>query len=211
MTIQDAVLQAILAADEVNEGGRRLNRSRKGVARLGLAAAAGLLLAWGAAVRPAGADAALLRTAITVADVERSRDFYALLGFETETEMGGERNPDSSFPLNSRSSRWRLVVLESARAEGGRIGLLSFADEAPVPARPVRRDEIGLGDIVFVLDVPDARAVHARLAQAGAAIVEEPFSYTSRQLDASGKPMTGWVFHVFDPDGYLVEILEAPR
>ena len=188
-----------------------MTRSRNGEACLGLAAGAALALAWGAFVRPAVADASLLRTAITVADVERSRAFYALLGFETESEMGGERNPDSAFPLNSRSSRWRLVVLKSGRAEGGRIGLLAFADETPAPAREVAREEIGLGDIVFVLDVPDAREVHDRLAQAGAAIVEGPFAYTSRQVDASGRPMKGWVFHVFDPDGYLVEILEAPR
>jgi len=181
------------------------------VACLRLAAAAGLLLVAGDAVRPAGAEASLLRTTIIVADVERSRAFYALLGFGTESEMGGERNPDSAFPLNSRSSLWRLVVLRSGRAEGGRIGLLSFAAEAPAPTRNATRDEIGLGDIVFVLDVPDARAEHERLAQSGASIVEEPVSYTSRQVDAFGKPMKGWVFHVFDPDGYLVEILEAPR
>ncbi len=156
------------------------------------------------------AQASLLRTAITVADVDRSLAFYALLGFETESELGGDRSPDSKFPLNSRSSLWRLVILQGGRAEGGRIGLLSFADEEPAPTRDVRRDRIGLGDIVFVLDVPDARDVYRRLAQAGASIVEEPFRYTSRQRDASGKPMQGWVFHVFDPDGYLVEILEPP-
>ena len=65
--------------------------------------------------------------------------------------------------------------------------------------------------MVFVFDVPDARMVHARLVQAGADVVEPPLSYTSRKIDPQGWPMQGWVFHVFDPDGYLIEVLEAPR
>jgi predicted enzyme related to lactoylglutathione lyase len=65
--------------------------------------------------------------------------------------------------------------------------------------------------MVFVFDVPDARAVHARMEQAGADIVEAPLSYTSRKLDPQGRPMQGWVFHAFDPDGYLIEVLEAPK
>ena len=42
-------------------------------------------------------------------------------------------------------------------------------------------------------------------------VVEEPLSYTSRKLDPEGRPRQGWVFHAFDPDGYLIEILEAPN
>jgi len=159
----------------------------------------------------AATEASLLRTAITVADVDRSLAFYRLLGFETEAEMGGERNPDGAFPLNSRSSAWRLVILQSEIGQGGRIGVLSFDAEQPEPTRERRRRTIGLGDIVFVLDAPDARGMHARLVETGADVVEEPFAYTSRQLDEAGRPMQGWVFHVFDPDGYLIEILEAPR
>lgn len=173
-----------------------------------------ILLAW-LAPAAAGSDqdaaAMLLRTTLTVADVDRSVAFYALLGFAPESEMGGARNPDSAFPLNSRSSEWRLVILGSGRGEGGRIGLLSFDEAAPAPAREMQRERVGLGDMVFVFDVPDARAVHARLTGSGAKVVEEPFAYASRQLDEAGQPMQGWIFHVFDPDGYLIEILEAPK
>ena len=158
-----------------------------------------------------GLGASLLRTTLTVADVDRSRAFYALLGFEAENEMGGSRDPESAFPLNSRSSRWRLVILANDTGAGGKIGLLSFDEASPEPVRDMQRERIGLGDMVFVFDVPDARATHARLVGAGADIVEEPVSYRSAQLDEQGGPMAGWVFHVFDPDGYLIEILEAPR
>jgi catechol 2,3-dioxygenase-like lactoylglutathione lyase family enzyme len=167
-----------------------------------------LALPWGAA----RADGAMLmRTALVVADVERSRAFYELLGFRVESEMGGERNPDSPFPVNSRSSRWRLLILASGRGEGGRIGLVSFDDAQPSPVRPMDRPRIGLGDAVFVMDVPDALDVHARLVEAGANVATAPSVYRSSRLDAEGRPMQGRVFHVFDPDGNLVELLEAPK
>jgi len=156
-------------------------------------------------------EASLLRTTLTVADVDRSLAFYALLGFATDSDVGGERSPDSPFPLNSRSTRWRLVVLAPASGQGGRIGLLSFDDASPAPVRDMKREKVGLGDMVFVLDVADAAAVHARLAAAGAQVVEEPVTFRSRNLRADGSPMEGRVFHVFDPDGYLIEILQAAQ
>jgi catechol 2,3-dioxygenase-like lactoylglutathione lyase family enzyme len=173
-----------------------------------------LLAAWLLALPPGAAHAegaVLMRTALVVADVERSRAFYELLGFTVESEMGGERNPDSPFPVNSRSSRWRLLILASGRGEGGRIGLVSFDEAQPSPVRPMDRSRIGLGDAVFVMDVTDALAMHARLAAAGASIATQPSTYRSSRLDAEGRPMQGRVFHAFDPDGYLVELLEAPK
>jgi len=159
----------------------------------------------------AGDAASLLRTTLIVSDVDRSIRFYGLLGLRVEDEMGGERNPDSPFPLNSRSKKWRLVVMAPGTEEGGKVGLLSFDEVRPAPTRELSRERIGLGDMVFVFDVADARSVHASLEQAGADVVEAPLSYTSRKTDPAGRPMQGWVFHVFDPDGYLIEVLEAPR
>ena len=164
-----------------------------------------------AVAAPPDGAASLLRTTLVVADGDRSMRFYGLLGFQVEEQMGGARNPDSPFPLNSRSAQWRLVVLAPATGEGGRIGLLSFDDSRPAPTRELARERIGLGDMVFVFDAPDARQAHAALVEAGAEVVEAPLSYTSRKLDPEGRPMQGWVFHAFDPDGYLIEILEAPK
>lgn len=166
---------------------------------------------WACGPASAADGTSLLRTTLIVSDVDRAIRFYGLLGFLVQDEMGGERNPDSAFPLNSRSSGWRLVILGPESGGGGRIGLLSFDDEKPAPTRDVARDRVGLGDMVFVVDAADARSVHARLAEAGARIVEEPFTFQSRTRDPSGRPMKGRVFHVFDPDGYLIEVLEAAR
>ena len=105
-----------------------MTRSRTWARCFGLAVA--VAFASGAATRTAMAQASLLRTAITVADVDRSLAFYALLGFETEAEMGGARSPDSAFPLNSGSSRWRLVILQGGRVEGGRLALCDVIGSA---------------------------------------------------------------------------------
>jgi predicted enzyme related to lactoylglutathione lyase len=102
------------------------------------------------------------------------------------------------------------VILGSPVNPGARIGLVSFADP-PAPSSRQPRRKVGEGDMVFVFDVADARRAHERLQSAGADIVETPQVYLSKQLDARGRPMEGRVFHVFDPDGNLIELLEAPK
>ena len=161
-----------------------------------------------AAAEPAAAS--LARTTLIVADVDRALAFYALLGFTVEMEMGGARDPAATnFPLNAPSTRSRLVILGSA-AGGGKLGILAFDGPSPAAVRPPR-EQLGRGDAVLVLDVRDAAALHAKLAAAGAKIVAPPQVYRSRRTDAQGRPLEGRVFHAFDPDGNLVELLEAPR
>jgi len=160
---------------------------------------------------PAVDRARLLRTALIVRDVERSLRFYALFGYVPESEMGGPRDPaKTAFPLNADATKFRLVILGSPASPGARIGLVSF-DGPPARASRGARRKVGEGDMVFVFDVADARQAHERLRAAGADIVETPQVYLSKQLDASGRPMEGRVFHVFDPDGNLIELLEAPK
>lgn len=160
---------------------------------------------------PLDDSAKLLRTALIVADVDRSMRFYDLFGYVSESEMGGPRDPaKTAFPLNVKATRWRLVIMVSAANPSARIGLVSFDDPRPAPSRKPRR-RVGLGDMVFVFDVADAQRMYDRLKSAGADIVETPQVYVSKQLDAGGRPMEGHVFHVFDPDGNLIELLESPK
>lgn len=163
------------------------------------------------AAEPAATEARLLRTALIVTDVDRALRFYALLGYQPESEMGGSREPDkTAFPLNAAATKWRLVILGSKSNPTARIGLVSFDDPRPASSRAPRR-KVGVGDMVFVFDVADAAAVHDKLRAAGADIVETPQVYLSKQQDAAGRPYEGRVFHVFDPDGNLVELLEAAK
>jgi catechol 2,3-dioxygenase-like lactoylglutathione lyase family enzyme len=152
----------------------------------------------------------LLRVTLIVADVPRSLAFYSLLGFTVEGEMGGPRDPaQTPFPLNAPSTQAKLVILASGAPGGGKLGLLAFDGPAPGVTRPPA-ERIGVGDPVLVLDVPDVAALHAKLAATGARIVSAPQVYRSRRTGADGRPLEGRVFHVFDPDGYLVELLQPP-
>ena len=160
---------------------------------------------------PVESDAKLLRTALIVADVDRAVRFYDIFGYVAESEMGGPRDPaKTAFPLNVKAKRWRLVILVSAANPAARIGLVSFDEPRPLSSRKPRR-KVGLGDTVFVFDVADAQRMYQRLKAAGADIVETPQVYESKKLDANGKPLLGHVFHVFDPDGYMIELLESAK
>lgn len=157
----------------------------------------------------------LLRTALIVADADRSVEFYGLLGFKIEGDSASERKPEANpFPLNAPSTRYRLVILASRDKLGGRIGLVDFRDPPPAPTRAGSagaEPRVGRGDMVFVFDVADADAVHATLQRAGARILESPQVYVSRRKAADGRSLQGKVFHAWDPDGNLIELLEAPK
>jgi hypothetical protein len=72
----------------------------------------------------------------------------------------------SPFPLASASTTFRLVILSTPDAQGGKIGLLVFGNPAPaitVPARP----KVGIGDMVFVIRLDDIPALCAGLKADG--------------------------------------------
>lgn len=164
-------------------------------------------LAW-AATPAVAEEVSLLRTTLIVSDVERSVGWYGLLGFRPEQELGGPRDPDSAFPLAARAGQFRLVILAPPAGRGGRIGLLEFADDAP-PRLQAPADTVGVGSAVFVVEAADARAVFAALAEAGAHLVTTAPTELRRR-NADGEEGVGWVFHAFDPDGILVEVLQPP-
>jgi catechol 2,3-dioxygenase-like lactoylglutathione lyase family enzyme len=158
------------------------------------------------------APATLARSSLLVGDADRSIAFYGLLGFRVESDTGRQaRRPEGNpFPLNAPATWYRLVILASANATGGRIGLVEFGEPAPAPRRAAGRS-VGRGDLVFVFDVPDADATHEALRRGGADIHETPQVYTSARKAPDGRPLRGKVFHAWDPDGNLIELLEAPK
>jgi catechol 2,3-dioxygenase-like lactoylglutathione lyase family enzyme len=171
-------------------------------------------MAAGSAATPSAAATAsptLLRASLLVEDAGRAAAFYAALGFRMESDFANAREPAGNpFPLNAPSTAVRLVILASADGTGGRIGLVEFRSPTPGVNR-IDEGKTGRGDVVLVFDVPDADATHAALLAAGAQVLGPPQVYVSRNRAPDGGPMQGKVFHARDPDGHLVELLEAPK
>jgi len=164
-----------------------------------------------AAPSVASSPPTLLRASLIVKNAAESIRFYGQLGFQVEFDQSNPRRPEGNpFPLNTPSTAVRIVS-SSATGEGGRIGLVEFSSPAPTDNRVDIRGT-GLGDVVLVFDVVvDAEAVHQTFLKSGADILEPPQTYVSRRLAPDGSPMQGRIFHVRDPDGYLIELLEAPK
>ncbi len=156
----------------------------------------------------ARAETVLLRTTLIVSDIEASVSWYRHLGFEVAETLGGPRNPQSAFPLAAQASTFRLLILAGANEKGGRIGLLEFADEVP-PIVVAGSGPVGIGSQVLVVEVSDARAIFAKLRGQGAQLLTEQITVLSR-MSTEGRQSVGYVFHVYDPDGTLIEIMQPP-
>ena len=115
---------------------------------------------------------------LAVADVERSVAFYR----------------DDRASRSRRSTTIRRTRRSRSRAPGSRSPSRATRrgparSRGPAPTDPSR------ADVVLVVEVDDARAEHARLAD-GVRILAEPYE----------PPWGGCRFFCVDPDGYLVEI-----
>jgi catechol 2,3-dioxygenase-like lactoylglutathione lyase family enzyme len=117
---------------------------------------------------------------LAVADVERSVAFYRdALGFEVEVVY--EDPPYATLVLAGT----RLSFAEQGHAAEDRPGIDLEAPRDPRKA-----------NALLVVEVEDARAEHARLAELGVRFLAEPYE----------PPWGGCRFFCVDPDGYLVEI-----
>ena len=139
----------------------------------------------------------LTHIGICVSDLERALRFYRdALGFAVEHEIhvGGE--PTDRL-LRLRGTDLRAVYL--AR-DGVRVELLAFASP-PAPARPPRVfNEPGLTHLSF--RVADLDATLAALRAAGERVLDETIVRFPDRGSAACM--------VVDPDGQLVELLQAP-
>jgi len=117
---------------------------------------------------------------LAVASVERSVAFYRdRLGFEVEAVY--DDPPYATLSLAAT----RLSLAEQGHPAEDRPGVTMTAPADPSHA-----------NVVIVVEVDDARAEHARLAEAGVRFLAEPYE----------PPWGGCRFFCVDPDGYLVEI-----
>jgi lactoylglutathione lyase len=121
-----------------------------------------------------------LFVAYRVADLDRSLDFYATLGY---TEVG-------------------TVALD----DGGRLAILKFPDEPAATLELVHRlgggrVDVGSGFDHLAIQVDTLAATLERLNEAG--LEPEPVRYPG----GPHGPKTSWLT---DPDGYRIELVEWP-
>jgi catechol 2,3-dioxygenase-like lactoylglutathione lyase family enzyme len=142
------------------------------------------------------------RTTLIVRDLETSRRFYRdVIGlsvwYDDEIVLSG-----TGLAAGGRGDKTRLVIMKAADPVVGMIGLLQFvAPELPAPA--VRRERLGIGDIVFVMQGDDARGVHERAVAFGARIFAAPYPFEVRGADGRQLRMTS--LSLWDPDDYFIE------
>lgn len=139
----------------------------------------------------------LTHVGICVSDLERSLRFYRdLLGFTWEHDLEVEGEPTDTL-LRLTGTKLHAVYLTR---DGVRIELLHFASPAapPRPERPI--NQYGLTHLSF--RVSDLDPVLAALRAAGERVLEE----TVIRFPEWGSAAC----FVVDPDGQLIELVQAP-
>lgn len=152
-----------------------------------------------------GIDSALLRLAISVSDIEKSKRFYSYgLGYRIGFD-GDITNPDVAAKLQLQEDQTaRFVVLHGAEeiagepVSGAMIGLMHI-DNPPVPAieRPGPAT-IASGEGVLAIVASDMDLVWARMQELGATILYPP----TKSPDGTESELV-----VYDPDGIRVHIV----
>jgi len=183
--------------------------------RVALAAAtAGLLTAGGVALAqtpppsPAPAPGTVLRRAtLLVHDIEKSVAFYRdVIGLSVWLENKGKSGGDlpTGDPIGTPS---HFVIMKGRDPWLGMVGLLQYGEKKTAP----KKDIIGPGDAVLMMETSDLEGIHERLKKAGYRIVREP--RTSEITFGDGSRGLATFLFCMDPDGHVLEINQrsAPK
>ena len=139
----------------------------------------------------------LTHVGICVSDLDRALRFYRdLLGFRWEHDLQVEGEPSDTL-LRLRGVKLHAVYLTR---DGVRIELLRFATPPAPPPRSRAMHEHGLTHLSF--RVADLDATLAALRAAGERVLEE----TVIRIPEFGAAAC----MVSDPDGQLIELVQAP-
>jgi catechol 2,3-dioxygenase-like lactoylglutathione lyase family enzyme len=144
------------------------------------------------------------RTTLIVRSCERSTTFYRevfglTVWYDDKIELGGV-----SLAAGKKGDKTHLVIMRAQDPQVGMIGLLQFVE--PRMPEPPRRERLGIGDTVFVLQGDDAQGVYRRAIRFGARIHAPPHPYSVRGADGQQLNMT--TVSLWDPDDYFIEYNE---
>jgi catechol 2,3-dioxygenase-like lactoylglutathione lyase family enzyme len=139
---------------------------------------------------------------LTVGDLERSIAFYRdVLGLALI-----RRRPGVAAAYVAQQTGYPGVVLDVASFRVGPVGgpsleVVQYRAQAGPPADPATNRA---GSSHLCLAVSDLRACYAELRAKGVRFRSEPVAITE------GPNAGGLVVYLFDPDGYVLELFEAP-
>lgn len=141
------------------------------------------------------------RTTLIVRNLERSIEFYRdVLGmsiwYDDEITLSGV-----GLAAGAKGDRTRLVIMQGPDPVLGMIGLLEFT--TPRLPEPARRERLGIGDIVFVMQGRDVHGVHARARERGFRVHAVPHEFSVK--GASGQQLQMTSLSLWDPDDYFIE------
>ena len=85
----------------------------------------------------------------------------------------------------------------------GMIGLLEFK-EPRLPEPATKKERVGIGDTIFVMDVDDVDTVYERFKAHDFPLYAEPHEWEIRAANGQMKRMKS--VSLFDPDGYFIEL-----
>ncbi len=134
--------------------------------------------------------------AISVADLDRSIDFYTkVLGCTVDRilDRGAESLLGKVVGMPGASARIAHLSLGDAMVE-----LFEYRDPAGAPL-PEDRKQADIGIIHFGLTSDDARSDYRRLAEYGVEFVSEPVEF---------RPGV-WLFYFYGPDGEVCELRQV--
>lgn len=141
------------------------------------------------------------RTTLIVRCLERSIEFYRdVLGmsiwYDDDITLSGV-----GLAAGAKGDRTRLVIMQGPDPVLGMIGLLEFV--APRLSEPTRRERLGIGDIVFVMQGRDVHGVHQRAIERGFRVHAAPHEFSVK--GANGQPLQMTSLSLWDPDDYFIE------
>jgi catechol 2,3-dioxygenase-like lactoylglutathione lyase family enzyme len=148
----------------------------------------------------------LSRTAIVVADLEKSKRFYTYaLGYEVSFD-GDISRPEVLIQLGLEPTQraWFTVLVSSQviagiRRDGAMFGLLSITNPSPPVMRRPDGAPLAVGEAMMAVRTTDIATVHARLKELGARLLLEPM----RSADGRQTELV-----VYDPDGIRIHVVQ---
>ena len=174
-------------------------------------AAALTFLAAPASAQSAARAPTILRTTLIVTDLDKSVDFYQRIGLvkasdthSSDKDEGGVYGANA-LPLTADSKNSRMVVMRGNDDRAGAIALLWY-DRPQLPSARGNLAGVGTGDVIVVIEVPDAQGAFTRLNQIGTRFHVPLGRFTATGND--GAPQNGQHMVAYDPDGHVVEIAQ---